>query len=136
MRNLFVLVFVAVMATVFSCKSPDKKNANPLLGKWDLILWNNQQSVTPGTFVFTDSVIYFNMDNITEISNYKMMGDTLVANRVGGRTIYLAGYDYWVINKVDSVFFKMTSSNGNIVTAYKEKKYWGIKDRDSAAIRL
>lgn len=129
-----LLAFVALVFILLtgSCKNSGKTNENKaFIGKWDLIYWNNTQD--SGMIVFTDSLLYFNKSFTTEISKYTLQNDTLRTLRVGGNMSYLSTYDYWLVDKVDSVFFKIVSSGGNIVTAYKAKKFWGIKDGPDTA---
>ncbi len=120
---LVVIVFTFGLFLLVSCKSSQKddKYQKILKGKWDLALWNNQQH--EGVFVFKDSLLYFNTNYSTEISVIKINKDTLRANRVGGNMTFLAGYDYWIIDKADTSYFKLISSEGNITTGYKKKIY-------------
>ncbi|MBK7098563.1 MAG: hypothetical protein IPH58_09690 [Sphingobacteriales bacterium] len=92
-----------------------------LKGKWDIALWNNQQHV--GVFVFKDSLLFVNMNYSTEVSTFKINKDTLRVNRIGGTMTYLSAYDYWLIDKADTAYFKLISSEGNIASGYKKKVY-------------
>jgi len=121
-KRIIIPLVLVICTTLFliSCKNSGK-NKNLFPGKWDLIYWNNELS--EGTFVFKDSTVYFNMNYQTEIGNYRVRKDTLWVNRTGGSIPYLSMYDYWIVEKIDSIFFKIVSSGGNIVTAYKKGKY-------------
>lgn len=135
MKSIVFFFFVFCVLLLGSCRGTDKNLNEPFLGKWTLILWNNQEQ--KGTLVFTDSLLYFDMNHQMEVSKYKIVKDTFRAVRVGGNMSYLSVNDYWMVRQIDSVFFKLISSRGNVVTAYKEKKFWGIKDKpDTLSISL
>ncbi len=128
-KLIFVLVAVAgIFLFLISCNN--RKEQNMFLGKWNLIFWNNE--LQEGTFVFKDSVVYFNMNFSTEIGNYEIKKDTLRVNRTGGSMTYLSGYDYWIIEKVDSIFFKLVSDEGNVVTAFRKSKFQELQNSEKA----
>lgn len=125
-----LLVYSFVSALFFSCKTGEDSKRNDFKGKWDLILWDNRRM--DGTFVFTDSLAYFNLNYLTDISKYKIDKDTMRFIRVGGSMTYLSGSEYWIIEQSDTLTFKLISSNGNITTAYKSKYF---KDFDGSQRR-
>ncbi len=141
---LGVIIFTFGLFLLVSCKSSSQEEDNYrkiLKGKWDLALWNNQQH--EGVFVFKDSLLFFNTNFSTEISVIKINKDTLRANRIGGNMTFLSGYDYWIIDKADSDYFKIISSDGNITSGYKKKIYDELlketepeKRSDTASISL
>lgn len=128
---LFSIIFTVAL---FSCKREEKKNL--FLGKWDLIYWDNQ--LQDGVFVFRDSTAFFNIFHTTEMLKYKINKDTIRFQKVGGTMQYLSSYDYWLIKSVDSVFFKIESSTGNITTAHKKTAAEKAleNDTDTVAIKL
>ncbi|HOZ85437.1 MAG TPA: hypothetical protein PK191_08100 [Niabella sp.] len=131
----FSIITFSVVLLISCSKQESKDNSSALQGKWNLILWDNQVD-TFGTFVFRDSVSYFNMNYSTEISTFKVNKDTIRFQRVGGYMTYLAGHEYWLIEKIDSAFFKLVSSDGNIASAYKQKYFVKEKPkkRDTTAL--
>ena len=134
MKKLTGFLIFTMLILAGACGRSDENSNKPFLGKWTLILWNNEER--EGTLVFTDSLLYFNMNYQTEISKYTLSKDTFRAQRVGGNMSYLSVNDYWMVRQIDSVFLKLISSRGNVVTAYRERKFWNIKDGDSTVIEL
>jgi hypothetical protein len=116
------LIYSFLLALILGCKEKrDSDKKNNFKGKWDLILWNNRRM--DGTFVFTDSLAFFNLNYFTDISKYKINNDTMRFTRIGGSMSYLSGSEYWIIEQSDTLTFKIISSDGNIATAYKEKYF-------------
>lgn len=134
MRKIVSFLILVTLLLAGSCKRAEQNANKPFLGKWTLILWNNEQK--EGALVFTDSLLYFNIGYQTEVSKYSISKDTFRAQRVGGNMSFLSINDYWMVRQIDSVFLKLISSRGNVVTAYREKKFWNIKDNDTIALQL
>lgn len=120
--SLLILLSFFLLLSSYSCSSKkENKYQNNFKGKWDLILWNNLRM--DGTFVFTDSLAYFNLNYFTDISKYNISKDTIRFTRVGGSMSYLSGSNYWLIDQSDTLTFKLISDDGIIATAYKSKYF-------------
>lgn len=119
--SFLCVVFSTIL--IFSCGKKESTTEEVLQGKWNLILWDNEVD-TFGTFVFKDSLTYFNMNLSTEVSKFKINKDTIRFRRIGGGATFLASQNYWLIEKLDTAFFKLIGSDGILTTAYKQKYFY------------
>lgn len=114
---LAILLISSVILSLFSCKQHHSKEYKLLQGKWEIILLDNMNTV--GKIYFKDSMMKTTIDFLSEEAVFSIKKDTLFIRRVGGITNLLSGEGYWIIEKISNNFFRLHSSEGKILTAFK-----------------